>query len=366
MMIKNLNHLGVMLAVAAGTLVAGGVLLLMLLVVVEPAGAAFPGKNGKIVFSSKHSPGGFDGSTDYEIYTVNSNGTGLDRLTKNTWNDREPAWSPDTPPLPGGNQIAFTSDRDGDYEIYTMNPTLAQLGPNGLIFIPTVRLTNNSAWDLQPAWSPDGNKIAFASNRDDGQLSPTGECEGSGSCNWNIYTINADGTGLDRLTNDPAQDYQPAWSPDGNKIAFTHNGGGAGTGGIYTMNANEFGGPVPLTHNRDTEPDWSPDARKIAFTREFGGGMFSRNKEIYTINANGTGEEDELTTTAALVMDFQPAWSPNGNKIAFTRSQEIYTMNTNGSGEAPLNNGDGVSGQELDWQPLREPLVFPPFRRPQP
>jgi Tol biopolymer transport system component len=354
MMVKNHNHLGVVLAVAAGTLVAGGLLLLMLLVVVEPAGAAFPGQNGKIAFAS-YRAGGLD------IYTINSNGTGDPvRLTNNPAHDREPAWSPDRGPLPGGNKIAFTSDRDGAYEIYTMNPSLAtELGPLGLIFTPTDRLTNNSAWDVQPAWSPDGKKIAFASNRDDGQLSPTGECVGSGSCNWNIYTINADGTGgLDRLTSDPAQDYQPAWSPDGNKIAFTHNGGGPG--GIYTMNANEFGGPVPLTHDRDTEPAWSPDARKIAFTRKFGGGMFSRDKDIYTINANGTGEEDELTTTATLVIESEPAWSPDGNKIAFTRGNEIYTMNPNGSGVVPLNSSNGVIGQEHDWQPLRQTPVLPP------
>src|SRR5215204_1365308 len=128
------------LSATAGTVVAGGLLLLMLLVVVEPAGAAFPGQNGKIAFASKHSPGGFDG-VDYEIYTMNSNGTGVVRLTNNTAHDREPAWSPDAPPLPGGNKIAFTSDRDGDYEIYTMNPTLVtQLGPLGLTFTPTDRL----------------------------------------------------------------------------------------------------------------------------------------------------------------------------------------------------------------------------------
>jgi hypothetical protein len=139
MMVKNLNHLGVVLAAAAGTLVAGGLLLLMLLVVVEPAGAAFPGKNGKIAFVHHYTVGGV--FTNYEIYTMNANGTGLDRLTNNTANDREPAWSPD------GNKITFVSDRDlTDYEIYTMNSNGTALAP----------LTNNTQDDFQPDWQPLG------------------------------------------------------------------------------------------------------------------------------------------------------------------------------------------------------------------
>jgi hypothetical protein len=91
MMVKNLNHLGVALAAAAaGVLAAGGVLVLMLLVVVEPAGAAFPGQNGKIAFTSQ--TGFADGHN--EIYTINSNGTGLVRLTNNPASDNTPAWSP--------------------------------------------------------------------------------------------------------------------------------------------------------------------------------------------------------------------------------------------------------------------------------
>src|SRR5215212_430799 len=100
MMVKNLNHLGVVLAVAAGTLVAGGLLLLMLLVVVEPAGAAFPGQNGKIAFRC--------GS---QICTMNPNGTGEPvRLTSKHEYDFHPAWSPGgNTPIPGGNLIAFVS-----------------------------------------------------------------------------------------------------------------------------------------------------------------------------------------------------------------------------------------------------------------
>src|SRR5215210_7256925 len=94
------SHLGA-LATAAGVLVAVGMLMLIMVSLVEPAGAAFPGQNGKIAFQSNR-----DGNS--EIYTMNATGTALDRLTNNHATDSEPAWSPD------GNRIAFQSTRDGN------------------------------------------------------------------------------------------------------------------------------------------------------------------------------------------------------------------------------------------------------------
>src|SRR5918997_2026205 len=129
---QSLGLLAAAAAAAAGVLVAVGVLVLtMLLVVDEPAGAAFPGQNGKIAFTSNR-----DG--DSEIYTMNPNGQGVDRLTNNPKNDFEPAWSAD------GNKIAFYSTRDGNDEIYTMNPNGQGLD----------RLTNNTQGDYEPDWQP--------------------------------------------------------------------------------------------------------------------------------------------------------------------------------------------------------------------
>jgi dipeptidyl aminopeptidase/acylaminoacyl peptidase len=131
-MAKTYHSFGVLAAAAAaaGVLVAMGMLMLIMLVMVEPAGATFPGKNGKIAFESNR-----DGN--YEIYSMNSNGTGLERLTNNPTDDFNAAWSPD------GNKIAFTSLRDGNREIYSMNSN-----GKGLV----VRLTNNPAEDLSPDW----------------------------------------------------------------------------------------------------------------------------------------------------------------------------------------------------------------------
>ncbi len=183
--------------------------------------------------------------------------------------------------VPGFNGlIAFTSNRDGNYEIYTMNPD----GSN-----PT-NLTNNPAEDSLPDWSPDGTKILFCSERDG---------------NNEIYVMNADGSNPTNLTNNPGQDSQPAWSPDGTQIAFISYG--PELMGIYIMNA-DGSNPTRLTPQApgpwiDQGPEWSPDGTKIAFES-------NRNDydDIYTINVDGSGEVN-LTNNPGSA-DVHPSWQP--------------------------------------------------------
>lgn len=220
------------------------------------------------------------GSAD--IYTIKSNGTGSTRLTA-SGQDGDPAWSPD------GAKIAFRSDRDGNVEIYVMNAD----GSN------PVRLTNNTSADTRPAWSPDGSRIAFTSDRDG---------------NAEIYVVNADGSGVVRLTNNIATDDAADWSPDGSKIAFTSNRG-LSASGIYVMNA-DGGGVTRLSGPFvDYQPAWSPDGAKIAFSRLSGCYYNTCTSSISVMAADGSGVTPLTPSWSSA--DTDPTWSPDGQRIAY-------------------------------------------------
>jgi Tol biopolymer transport system component len=125
-----------------------------------------------------------------DILTMNPDGSALSRLTDDPAADGFPAWSP------AGSAIAFVTTRDYNSEIYVMNADGSA----------QTRLTNHDAFDGSPSWSPDGRQIAFSSNRD-------GDLIDDGRFNVEIYTMNADGSDVRRLTNSPGSDSQPAWSP---------------------------------------------------------------------------------------------------------------------------------------------------------
>jgi len=192
-------------------------------------GASSAEANPKIAFTS-------DRDGNREIHVMNADGSGQRRLTRNPAEDVSPSWSPD------GRTIGFTSDRDGNFEIYAMNADGS--GQR--------RLTRNPADDGLPAWSPDGRTIAFPSDRDG---------------NFEIYAMNADGSGQRNLTRNPAGDFLfAAWSPDGRRIAFTSDRDGRcdtqlcpANFEIYVMNA-DGSGQRRLTRNsaEDVSPVWSP------------------------------------------------------------------------------------------------------------
>jgi YD repeat-containing protein len=174
------------------------------------------------------------------------------------------------------------------------------------------RLTNNGANDDHARWSPNGTKILFQSDRDN----PT-------TGTYDIYVMNANGTGQTRLTVEAADDCNAMWSPDGSKIVFQSLRNGSYYQ-IYTMNADGTN-QVNITNgiSADSQPSWSPDGLKITFASERDhAGMPS----IYVMNANGSNQS-RLTFSSEPFKDEQPVWSPDGSRIVFisTRDSVIDT-----------------------------------------
>ena len=178
------------------------------------------------------------------------------------------------------------------------------------------RLTHNPAKDWWPRWSPDGQQIAYSSDRD-------GDFE--------IYVMNADGSNVNRLTYDSAGDWLPSWSPDGRHISFASRRDGDFE--IYVMNAD--GSQVTqLTQNQvnDWSPDWSPDGLRIAFMSDRDG-----NNDIYVMDAHGSATTRLTHDTNS---DSRPTWSPVSQRIAFASNRDgdydIYVMNSDGTGISRL------------------------------
>ncbi len=278
-----------------------------------------------------------------EIYVMNPDGTQPTNLTNNAALDKSASWSPD------GTKIAFETSRDGNLEIYVM-------GADGSS--PT-NLSDDSDADYYPVWSPSGTKIAFMTDRESSGLPPILDADSRliiPMFNVEIFVMNADGTGQTNVTDSFAWDGLPSWSPDGRRIAFETNRDDGPIildivpmdlgYEIYVVDAD--GSDLARLSNSpedDRNPAWSPDGAKIAFQSYRDG-----NEEIYVMNTDGTGQ---LRLTTDPDADILPSWSPNGNWITFHSyrdgNAEIYKTSPTGT-TMRLTNDLGI-----DWAPSWSP-----------
>ncbi|HEX8456628.1 MAG TPA: DPP IV N-terminal domain-containing protein [Pyrinomonadaceae bacterium] len=248
----------------------------------------------------------FDGK---DIYTVNPDGTGRARLIGLFSNQEDPAWSPD------GKYIAYASGQRGYSEIWRADAD----GSNQLSLSDGVAV---GAVDDFPAWSPDGSKIVFVRNRQ-------------------LWTIDRDGGTAVKLSTGSDEDEQPSWSPDGSKIVFVRNYSSA-TAQVWVMDAD--GSNQRNLSNYEWGfnrfPAWSPDGSKIAFQRW---------NDIWLMDADGANQTQ--ITFAASGGYLKPAWSPDGTQLVVANdvnfAGDIFVMNADGSNITKIADGVHPTWQSL-------------------
>ena len=281
--------------------------------------SAIPAAAQKIVFESTR-----DGN--FEIYSMNADGSGVANLTNNPGIDRVPQWSP------AGTKIAF---------VFQLNQQQAQdvvvinADGNGLVNLTDDEELSSSAF---PRWSPDGTKIAYNSNK---------------SGNQQIHVMNADGTFPLQKTSEGLLLSDARWSPSGGHIVFAASR--ANKESIIVMDTVDFSPKENLTLDLDqaVDPRWSPDGSRIAFTSSQLG-----LRDIYVMNADGS---NKVNLTSGAGDDRLPVWSPDGMRILFSTTRdnngELYTINVDGTGLKNLTNNSAEDGS-AQWSPDGSRIVF--------
>ena len=261
---------------------------------------------------------------DYAIHLMEADGSGERRLTGergDTSTAGEVQFQTDTAWSRDGRRIAFTSAREGSFDIYVMNAD----GTG------TRRLTSSSTNDKGPSWSPDGRRIAFSRSSDGGR----------------VWVMNADGTDARRLTEGLAEEGEPTWSPDGRWIAYTHRASGSDIREIWVARPDGSGRRAVTTLGaRSYGPDWSPDSKRLAFSADRDGGRY----DIYTIGLDGN---DVRRPVRSPTDAFEPAWSPDGSEIAFSRDGAIVVTTLDGVEQELTDPQDNDSSPA--WNPSPEP-----------
>src|SRR5262249_10053804 len=256
----------------------------------------------------------------YEIYASKADGSDQHRLTKDRgdasttaglYYQIDPAWSPN------GQRIAFASSRDGQLHLWVMDAAGKK----------STRLTSGKMQDKHPTWSPDGKRIAFA--------------RGAPS---RVWVMNANGTNAQALTSGDDEQTDPEWSPDGHWVAFSRRTPASPIREIWLAHPDGTDArPVTKLQASTIGPAWSPDGKRIAFASNARGGQYA----IYPIGMDGKGLREIDSSPSD---EIEPAWSPNGGTIAFTRDGAIVTVAATGGSEKTLTDSKN-NDSSAAWEP---------------
>lgn len=296
-------------------------------VVLAPTALAGGSARPSFVFTS-------DRDGDSEIYVRRTDGSTV-QLTRNRIFDGEAAWSPD------GKRLAFSRTSGEGTALFVMRADGSRVRR---ITTPVTAPDGVPSYDLAVEWSPDGRRLAFMSSRAGGEP--------------DIWRVDVDGTHLTRLTRTPSYtgDGNPAWSPDGKWIWFDSDRVGVFNREIYRMRPDGSGVQRMTTTKSgvdDGTPDVSPDGRRIVFNSLRANGT----QDLFTMKADGTRVRPLGTPTADRDEVF-PRWTASGARVIYWRfttvddpTQSIWRIDADGTGRRQLTAGR-VNGSSPDPYPL--------------
>jgi Tol biopolymer transport system component len=254
----------------------------------------------------------------YTIYAMSADGNGERQLTEREGTPPEgesvfwqidPAWSPDA------TKIAFASARTGTPHVYVMNAD----GTG------TKVLTSGETNDTHPTWSPDGTSIAFVRDGD-------------------IYVMGVDGSSPKRISDITAQESDPAWSPDGDWIAYIKRTPGTPVQTLWLMRPDgSEQHALTKRSGRAFTPAWSPDSTRIVFSMNRDEELF----ELFTVGVDGTGLRSVVPTAND---NFEPSWAPDGSTIAYQEEGAIFTIEL-GGGDVKKLTDNATNDSEPVWNP---------------
>ena len=269
-----------------------------------------------------------DRDGNWEIYTVDFFGRHQTRRTYNSANDTDPVWMPmctDSTATCLTGTLAFQSDRTGNWDIF-----LLYTGTTDDPF----QVTQDTGADTDPAWAPDGSALTFQSDRNG---------------NWDVFTIDPDGMNETQWTEDEGNDQDPVWSPTGSVIAFTSDRNG--NLDLYLIDL-ETGEEMQVTSDEgdDLLPAWSPNGEWLAFQSDRDGDW-----EIYAYEL-ATGDLVRLTEDAA--GDEAPSWDCDGTHVLFHSDRdgdaEVYAVALADPTDLTQFTVRDSAEQNVLWQPVSE------------